>query len=568
FFVSSRVGQLAPARTAPRGVLCRLAEAGPPAALRGPIPRGPTEIGGRRAMELPCTPWEPPMRFAVPPPPGLEDVRSEVGGAAAGMIDFAQMVQYATQSPEQAVPAAPPTTSAGFLWDHMQNEELAQAEQLQHVLLQEHLMQQQACGSSGEWVEAVLSAAPFLDAGGMKAALAILDKAHENIQRAKPLDGIIASTHAAGGIFTSMPHLHAVEQMKAQLLEEQQALLRQLHQLRAFSVTGGSGAAARAAQRPGALRLGPPAGSEGGAPPRPRQQQGHQLGPRAHAKQEEQLLARPPWQQPRPRGPQARLSAVPPEVPQQGAHGPAQTLSSSLQLLAAEDPDCLFVVRRINRLGFQAPRRLKRHFSGCGPVSQVLLAHSTLHESGESRRCARAAAPAAWASCTWPRPRVLAALSPWEESRWWTAASSSCSASSVSRRTTARRTRTTTKSRTRSTIRAPRRELLAWKGAGLRGTSASPRSPSVRARTTAGRASRAPSPPDPPRAGPQRGPGLGLPPRMAPPAQVAPLARKPRAERARSEREGGRAPPQAGPGQGEARPMKLLCDPPISGPFR
>jgi len=329
------------------------------------------------------------MRFAVPPPPGLEDVRSEVGGAAAGMIDFAQMVQYATQSPEQAVPAAPPTTSAGFLWDHMQNEELAQAEQLQHVLLQEHLMQQQACGSSGEWVEAVLSAAPFLDAGGMKAALAILDKAHENIQRAKPLDGIIASTHAAGGIFTSMPHLHAVEQMKAQLLEEQQALLRQLHQLRAFSVTGGSGAAARAAQRPGALRLGPPAGSEGGAPPRPRQQQGHQLGPRAHAKQEEQLLARPPWQQPRPRGPQARLSAVPPEVPQQGAHGPAQTLSSSLQLLAAEDPDCLFVVRRINRLGFQAPRRLKRHFSGCGPVSQVLLAHSTLHESGEQTLCPR-----------------------------------------------------------------------------------------------------------------------------------------------------------------------------------
>ena len=32
----------------------------------------------------------------------------------------------------------------------------------------------------------------------------------------------------------------------------------------------------------------------------------------------------------------------------------AQTLSSSLQMLSQENPDCLFIVRRINKLGFKA----------------------------------------------------------------------------------------------------------------------------------------------------------------------------------------------------------------------
>lgn len=62
-----------------------------------------------------------------------------------------------------------------------------------------------------------------------------------------------------------------------------------------------------------------------------------------------------------------------------------QTLSASLQALADEDPDCLFVVRRINKLGFKAVRALKRHFSAHGRVVKVLLAHSTVRQSSISK---------------------------------------------------------------------------------------------------------------------------------------------------------------------------------------
>lgn len=288
------------------------------------------------------------MRFAVPAPPGLEAKGPQVGGSAASMADLAQMMQYASQAPEHMGP-----TAAGVL-----QEQLVQHQQLQHILLQHHLMNQQqqlrpqqACGSSGEWVEAVMSAAPFLDAAGMKAALSILDKAVSNLDRVKALDGLIASSHIVGGDFTSMPHLRAAEQMKAQVFEEQRALLRQLHQLRALA---------------GSAMLGP------------QQPPGLQLGPPGLARFQEPLLARPPWPQQPPRGP-------PVAAPEwsQASRGAMSTLSSSLQMLSNEDPDCLFIVRRINRLGFKAPKKLKRHFSSCGRVSQVLMAHSTVHTKGE-----------------------------------------------------------------------------------------------------------------------------------------------------------------------------------------
>jgi hypothetical protein len=59
-----------------------------------------------------------------------------------------------------------------------------------------------------------------------------------------------------------------------------------------------------------------------------------------------------------------------------------QTLSTSLQLLANEDPLCLFIVRRINKLGFKAARKLKHHFATYGTVVQVLVAHSTVRQHG------------------------------------------------------------------------------------------------------------------------------------------------------------------------------------------
>merc|ERR1740121_2749616 len=37
------------------------------------------------------------------------------------------------------------------------------------------------------------------------------------------------------------------------------------------------------------------------------------------------------------------------------------------------------IVRRINKLGFKAARKLRKHFSSFGTVVRVLVAHSTVH---------------------------------------------------------------------------------------------------------------------------------------------------------------------------------------------
>lgn len=57
----------------------------------------------------------------------------------------------------------------------------------------------------------------------------------------------------------------------------------------------------------------------------------------------------------------------------------------SLQLLSHEDAQCLFIVRRINKLGFKAAKKLKQYFTMFGTVVNVLCAHSTVRLSnGES----------------------------------------------------------------------------------------------------------------------------------------------------------------------------------------
>merc|ERR1719174_3454554 len=71
---------------------------------------------------------------------------------------------------------------------------------------------------------------------------------------------------------------------------------------------------------------------------------------------------------------------------QQGSQSQAprvQTLSTSLQTLSHEDPDCLFIVRRINKLGFKASRTLKQHYAAHGVVVRVLVAHSTVRQHGD-----------------------------------------------------------------------------------------------------------------------------------------------------------------------------------------
>lgn len=52
------------------------------------------------------------------------------------------------------------------------------------------------------------------------------------------------------------------------------------------------------------------------------------------------------------------------------------TLRSYLTELLTEDPDCIFITRRINKLGFRSREILKGHFSLYGEVLRVLVAHS------------------------------------------------------------------------------------------------------------------------------------------------------------------------------------------------
>jgi len=61
------------------------------------------------------------------------------------------------------------------------------------------------------------------------------------------------------------------------------------------------------------------------------------------------------------------------------------SLTWSLQTLSTEDPDCLFVVRRINKLGFQASRKLKLHFTQYGHVVRILVAHSRAREHSDDQ---------------------------------------------------------------------------------------------------------------------------------------------------------------------------------------
>jgi len=89
------------------------------------------------------------------------------------------------------------------------------------------------------------------------------------------------------------------------------------------------------------------------------------------------------WQQQAHQQPtQARKAPSQYGVDRPAAKG-AQTLSSSLQVLSNEDPDCLFIVRRINKLGFKASRILKQSFSAYGQVVRVLVAHSTVRQQDE-----------------------------------------------------------------------------------------------------------------------------------------------------------------------------------------
>jgi len=223
--------------------------------------------------------------------------------------------------------------------------------------------------SQGEWVNAVMATAPYLDSQGLQQALGILDRAIANVHEVKGLESIISGLRvalmAAPGDMATMQNLNSAEVMRAHVYEQQQVLLQHLHSLKVVAVRTMS-----STDRAGEIWAGcrPVVGIEAAAcpalPPSARDCGGWK------AASIEQVF----------------VAAEVPKPSRDRATRPArqaQTLSTSLQVLAHEDPDCLFIVRRINKLGFKACRKLKQHFSAYGSVVRVLVAHSTVRQHGD-----------------------------------------------------------------------------------------------------------------------------------------------------------------------------------------
>lgn len=200
--------------------------------------------------------------------------------------------------------------------------------------------------SSSQWTDTVNSLAPFLDAQGLRRAFAILDAAVYNVQRAKAIDDLSNQTVAGSmrsGDLQDFQNAALCGMMQAQVQQQQMMLYQELLQLPHSSACK---------DRFGAMSF--------GVPP-----------------------VQAPQQMPR------KTSTTPPAsdsgcTTNSGTTGgrrrAPQTLSTSLQIIENEDPECLVIVRRISKLGFKATRALKNHFSAQGPVVKVLLAHSTARQ--------------------------------------------------------------------------------------------------------------------------------------------------------------------------------------------
>lgn len=195
-------------------------------------------------------------------------------------------------------------------------------------------------GKSAGWLNAALATAPNLDKQGLKQALQILESALVSMKQAK-----------------------VQEEAKGDLQKlQQQQLLQQL------------------------CALAPPGADQAASAPR--------LAPAVMTAATKRMAGAPPGL-PEPRGTQAAVDVR----KQAQAKGQASlsdpagrqthTLSASLQMLANVDPTCLLIVRRINKLGFKASRKLKQHFATYGAVVRVLVAHSTVKQQGDPSSRAR-----------------------------------------------------------------------------------------------------------------------------------------------------------------------------------
>lgn len=69
-----------------------------------------------------------------------------------------------------------------------------------------------------------------------------------------------------------------------------------------------------------------------------------------------------------------------PIVPQQPTlEIPAErSMKKDLEALRLHDPECVLIVRKIKKLGWESPALLRRHMEGFGEVSKIFVSHSTM----------------------------------------------------------------------------------------------------------------------------------------------------------------------------------------------
>lgn len=64
-------------------------------------------------------------------------------------------------------------------------------------------------------------------------------------------------------------------------------------------------------------------------------------------------------------------------------------MKAQLQALQLEAPECVLIARRIQRLGFSSPEKLRTHFESFGEVKSVHVSHSLVKSRLATRDCER-----------------------------------------------------------------------------------------------------------------------------------------------------------------------------------
>merc|ERR1719161_3173488 len=83
----------------------------------------------------------------------------------------------------------------------------------------------------------------------------------------------------------------------------------------------------------------------------------------------------------------AEIAAVPEFVPECDISSKligSGSLRQDLELLRQRQPECVIIVRKIKKLGFESPQLLDKYFSQFGEVKELLVAHS--HVKPTSKR--------------------------------------------------------------------------------------------------------------------------------------------------------------------------------------